>query len=429
LNKIKIETMKNILILILFIPFISITCSDRTILKADKDNSGLVLPAGFGAIVVADALGPARHIVVDNQGTIYVSLSEQHNGGGIVILKDSNNDGRADDIKYTGDCQGTGIALHNGYLYFATDTSVTRYKLSGGELAETRPEMVISGFPLEYEHAAKTFTFDDAGNIYVNVGAPSNSCTEVDRAPDSKGIDPCPLLDTFGGIWQYKADQLNQVHLRQGRRFATGIRNAVAISWNRYVNQLYCVMHGRDQLYPLYKEHYSVEDGVNLPAEEFFEINEGDNFGWPYCYYDPFKNKKVLAPEYGGDGEITGRCDSMKMPIMTFPAHYAPNDILFYEGDQFPEKYRHGAFIAFHGSWNRAPDLQKGYNVVFVPFRDSLPSGNWEVFADNFAGTDKIYGPGDARCRPCGLAVGPDGSLYVVDSKVGRVWRIFYNRK
>jgi mono/diheme cytochrome c family protein len=155
-------------------------------------------------------------------------------------------------------------------------------------------------------------------------------------------------------------------------------------------------------------------------------LSDGADFGWPYCYYDPFRESKVLAPEYGGDGVITGRCEQKTDPIMAFPAHIAPNDLLFYTGDQFPERYREGAFIAFHGSWNRAPLEQEGYYVVFVPFRDGLPSGDWEVFADGFSGMDKLMNPGDAEHRPTGLAQGPDGSLYVSDSRRGTIWRIMY---
>ena len=114
---------------------------------------------------------------------------------------------------------------------------------------------------------------------------------------------------------------------------------------------------------------------------------------------------------------------------MAYPAHWAPNDLLFYSGKNFPARYQDGAFIAFHGSWNRAPEPQAGYKVVFQPMKDGKPSGAYEVFADGFAGEMKDNSPRNAQYRPVGLAVGPDGSLYVSDSQKGRVWRISYGKK
>ena len=217
-----------------------------------------------------------------------------------------------------------------------------------------------------------------------------------------------------------------QTQLDDGYRYATGIRHAVALRWNPGADKLYAVQHGRDQLHQFFPDMYSTEDNAKLPAEEFLLIEDGSNFGWPYCYYNQMKEKKLLAPEYGGDRQKVGRCAEMDDPIMGFPGHYAPNDVLFYTTDQFPEKYRNGAFIAFHGSWNRAPEEQEGYNVVFVPFDGEKPSGDWEVFADGFAGVKEIQSPGDAEYRPTGLAVGPEGSLYVSESTSGKIWKIMY---
>jgi glucose/arabinose dehydrogenase len=263
--------------------------------------------------------------------------------------------------------------------------------------------------------------------MYVTVGAPSNACQEQDRTKGSKGMDPCPLLDLHGGIWRFKADVLNQDQAKDGYRFATGIRNAVAISWNTTENKLYALQHGRDQLAQFYPELYTEDQSSQLPAEEFLLVEDGSNFGWPYCYFDPMLNKKVLGPEYGGDGQKEDRCASADDPLLAFPAHTAPNDVLFYTGNMFPGKYKNGAFIAFHGSWNRAPQPQEGYYVVFVPFKGAIPEGSWEIFASGFAGVETVKSPRDAQHRPCGLAQGPDGSLYVSDDVNGRIYRILYN--
>ncbi len=417
--------------LLLVIPVILAACNHsaerKTDVAQDSLSSGLSLPEGFTAIVVASDLGHTRHLRVAPNGDIYASLSRSKDGGGIVCLRDTTQDGKADLVQYTGAFDGTGIGLHNSYLYFGADTIIVRYKMRPGELLpDPSYEVIARGFEETHQHSTKPFTFDDSGNIYVTVGAPSNACQEEDRTKGSKGMDPCPILEKFGGIWRFSADKLNQDQMKDGYRYATGIRNAVAIHWNRKEGKLYALQHGRDQLNQFFPELYTEEQSDELPAEEFLLVEDGSDFGWPYCYYDQFQQKKVLAPEYGGDGKDVGRCEAKDDPIMAFPGHIGPNDLLFYTGDMFPERYKNGAFIAFHGSWNRTE--QKGYNIVFVPFEGKIPSGDWEVFADGFAGTNTIKNAGDAEYRPCGLAQGPDGSLYVCDDEKGTIWKISYNQ-
>jgi Transposase domain (DUF772) len=167
-------------------------------------------------------------------------------------------------------------------------------------------------------------------------------------------------------------------------------------------------------------------ESAELPAEEMVQLIAGADYGWPECYYDQQQNKLVLAPEYGGDGGKTvGVCAQRQAPVAAFPGHWAPNDLAIDHGTSFPAAYRGGAFMAFHGSWNRAPDPQGGYNVVFQPLADGKASGPFVVFADGFAGAYKD--PGRAAFRPTGLAEGPDGALYVSDDVHGRIWRITYN--
>jgi mono/diheme cytochrome c family protein len=198
------------------------------------------------------------------------------------------------------------------------------------------------------------------------------------------------------------------------------------MQWNSADDNLYIVMHGRDNLHSLFPNRFTAWQNAVLPSEEFLKVTEGDDFGWPYCYYDQINQKKFLAPEYGGDGTFQGRCADMDLPVLGFPGHWAPNDLLFYKGDQFPERYKNGAFIAFHGSTNRTPYPQAGYFVGFIPFYDGKPTGEWEVFADGFAGVDTIVNTSDALHRPMGLATGPDGSLYITDSRKGKIWRVMY---
>lgn len=398
-----------------------------TDIQCDPNDGSLTLPDGFCAVVVADDLGQVRHITVRDNGDLYAALREM-DGGGIVALRDTDGDGKADIERRFGDSGGTGIGIRDGHLYFAPDTAVWRYPMTEGELVPTGSrETVVTGFPEQGQHAVKPFAFDGDGNMYVNVGGPSNACQEQMRTEGSPGQDPCPQLERHAGVWRFAADQLNQTQTGDGQHYATGIRNGVAITWNDAVGSLYVVQHGRDQLNSLWPDLFTQEQSNQLPAEEFFQVNEGDNFGWPYCYYDWQQEKKVLAPEYGGDGKEVGRCSKFEDPIAAFPGHWAPNDVMFYTGSQFPDRYQNGAFIAFHGSWNRSPQ-QAGYQIAFVPFEGGNPAGEYETFADGFAGEGdwRPESPGDAEYRPMGLAQGPDGSLYISESAQGRIWRVVY---
>ena len=190
---------------------------------------------------------------------------------------------------------------------------------------------------------------------------------------------------------------------------------------------IYAAQHGRDAVNTLWPDHYNEDANAELPSEELFRLSAGTDFGWPYCYHDRFQGKMVLAPEYGGDGRKVGRCADVGQPLVAFPAHWAPNDLLFYDGEQYPARFRDGVFVVFHGSWNRAPLEQGGYQVAFAPRADGEFTGRYETFAAGFARTSPLLSPQDAVQRPVGIAQGPDGSLYVTADVGGKVWRIVYS--
>ena len=419
-----------------FITILILTqCKNSGLPPGDLDNGGLTLPGNFEAVVVADSLGGARHIAVSSNGDIYVKLRASYPNGSNLVLRDENNDGKADIIKRFGFYNdsmgyGTSMRINNGYLYYSSTGQIFRCKLKPGQLLpDTTVELILTDDfihdPYGFQHTAKSLTFDDKGNMYVPFGSPSDVCQVFDRIPNAPGQDPCPQLEEHAGIWKFNPNKLNQT-IKDGKKFATGIRSAVAITWNPNNNNLYIVQHGRDDFHRTWPEKYNRWQSAILPSEEFLKINEGSNAGWPYYYFDQMQNKKLLNPEYGGDGKMEAKGIQYEQPIIGFPGHWAPNDLLFYEGDQFPEHYKNGAFIAFHGSTIRAPYSQAGYFVGFIPFKNGVPSGTWEVFADGFAGMDTIVNTSDAKYRPMGLAQGPDGSLYISDSHKGKLWRIMY---
>jgi glucose/arabinose dehydrogenase len=314
--------------------------------------------------------------------------------------------------------------LYRGYLYQDVGPAIIRYRINPGSLRPTgRPDTVVRALPYLPGHRSRNFAIADDGTMYVNIGSATNSCQVRDRQAGSPGDDPCTELETRAGIWQFDADLTGQ-RFSPEARFATGIRNAVALTLHPTSGALYSATHGRDQLHQSWPALFTAEQGAELPAEELQRIDRGDDFGWPYCYWDGQRRTRVLAPEYGGDGQRTDRCTEREQPVAAFPAHWAPNALLFYTGTMFPPSYHGGAFIAFHGSWNRAPLPQGGYNLVFVPFSGDRVGRTWRIFADGFVPPD--VQPATARNRPTGLAEAPDGALFVSDDVGGRIWRITY---
>ena len=402
------------------------------------NNGGITLPPGFCATVFADKLGHARHLAVAPNGVVYVNTWSgryYHDDtpppkGFLIALQDSKGDGQADKIvpfgptKAEGNAGGTGVAIYRDYLYAETNDRIVRYQLPSSGIAPTgAPETVVSGLPLTGDHPMHPFAIDAQGNLYVDLGSATNSCQSQNRLPNVPGTNPCTELETRAGIWRYDANRLDQ-HFSPAERFATGLRNVEGISFDS-AGRIMATQHGRDQLGQNWPKLYTLRQNANLPAEELVELRQGADFGWPECYYDGDQKKLVLAPEYGGDGgKAVGVCAHKGGPIAAFPAHWAPNDMLIYDGNQFPSAYKGGAFIAFHGSWNRAPEPQGGYNVVLQPLADGKASGPFFVFADGFAGAHKE--PGRAAHRPTGLAVALDGALYVADDQGGRIWRVTY---
>jgi glucose/arabinose dehydrogenase len=383
--------------------------------SCDADNGGLVVPDGFCATLVASQLGPVRQLVVGPKGDLYAALSGKpgDNTGGVLAFRDRDGDGKPDERVSFGPGGGNDVKLHNGYLYFALNDRVVRYRLDGKLEPGGKEEAVVTGLPRDGGHQAKSLAFGPGDAMYVNIGSKTNSCQKTDRLPSSPGHDPCTELEQRAGIWRFSADRGGQ-DFADGRRFATGLRNSMALAVQPGTDALFAAVHGRDQLSDNWG--FSNEVNANNPAEELVRIEAGADYGWPYCYYSNQYKKKVLAPEYGGDGEKVGRCGSARNPVLAFPGHWAPMAAAFYTSDTFGPKYKGGLFLAFHGSWNRAPLPQEGYRVVFVPFADGRPSGGYTTFA-----TDK---GGPTALRASGVAVAPDGSLYISADQNGKIWKV-----
>jgi glucose/arabinose dehydrogenase/cytochrome c5 len=400
--------------------------------------AGITLPDGFCATIFADNIGHARQMAFTPDGRLYVNTwsgiyynnDTPPPGGFIVALKDSNGDGRADVTERFGETVasgghgGTGVAFYNGMVYAESNDRIMRYPLAADEIApKGSGQTVVSGLPTTGDHPMHPFLITPNGDLLIDLGSATNDCELQNRFPHSKGHEPCTEKTTRAGIWRYDANKTDQ-HFSPAERYASGLRNAEGFSMDA-ANRVFVTQHGRDQLREDWPELYTAQQGQNLPAEELVELKQGADYGWPECYFDNAQGKLVLGPEYGGDGgKKIGVCSERQAPVAFFPAHWAPNDMKIYLGTSFPKAWQGGAFLAFHGSWNRAPGPQGGYNVVFQPLRDAKAAGPYIVFADGFAGA--VKNPGRAAFRPSGLAVSPDGALFISDDVHGRIWRVTY---
>jgi glucose/arabinose dehydrogenase/cytochrome c5 len=405
----------------------------------DPDDGGINLPPGFRAVVFADNLVVGKR--VGNTGERLRGLAVAPNGdvyakgkvGKIWALRDTDGDGRADKIEEFGPGDGgTHIAFHDGWLYHSSRKNVYRYKYTPGELVPSSPmETIVRDLPAERDHDAKAFAFDESGGMIVEVGSPYNVFSDGDRRLGAKGktdAEVATFQETYGGFWRFDPNKPNQTQA-DGKRFSTGHRHSLALQWNPVSKAFFMAQMGRDNLNVVDPVHYDELDNAERVSEVMHLLKEGSNLGWPYTYWDPIKKAHMLAPEYGGDNfkRKDPANDPYDKPVVAFPAHWAPIQMAYYDGTQFPKAFRGGMFIAFHGSWNRAPRSQAGYNVCFVPFDDKgMPKGTYEQFAWGFPQVDEFTNTGDAMYRPAGVAVGPDGSLYISETEKGRIWRVFF---
>lgn len=390
-----------------------------------EEPDGLVLPPGFHAQVVAEGLGPLRHMAVRANGDIYASTGgEGAKPEGLVAIQ-LGPDGKAARVEHFSNVNGgTGIGLYHGMLYAAAGNAIYRFHFSGNSLLpEGEPEAVVT----DLRPGTHAIAFDDRGNLFVGVGGKSNACsTKPADGGKPVGQKPCPDLAGGGGIWRFAADRTGQT-FADGTQIATGLRFMTAMDWSPRAG-LYGIMHGRDGAHAAFPEIVSASDDDAI-GDEMHHVVNGTDFGWPYTYYDGTRNVRLQAPDYGGDGKAVAQGNYSTPAVVFQPMRAAPVDMVFYQGRQFPSEWRGGAFIASHGT--NGPPLatgRNGYDVSFVPFDLSGKPGPLKVFAQGFAGPSPAdKNSGKAAYRPVGVAVAPDGSLYVADSNKGRIWRVRYS--
>jgi glucose/arabinose dehydrogenase len=231
------------------------------------------------------------------------------------------------------------------------------------------------------------------------------------------------------GIWRFSATQAGQTFPSGGEQVATGVRDMTALAWSPADASLYGIMHGRDNMDRTFPGVISAQAQAEV-ADEMDRVTPGTNFGWPYTYYNGVKNVRLLAPGYGGNGTTLAPAGNYATPVVAFTPRSAPVALVFYSGHAFPAAYRGGAVIALHGTRG-----ENGYDIVFVPWNGQGKAGAPTIFASGFAqlrpagqrsGPPAAGGRLQPEYRPVGLAVGPDGALYIADSQQGRIWRVSY---
>lgn len=384
--------------------------------ECDPGDGGLSLPEGFCALVVADDLGPARHVTVTEQGDLYIALRDRGDDvGGIAALRDTNGDGRMDEQMRFGENAGTGIRVHSGYLYFGEDRRVMRYPLHEQYLgpADGDPEVIAAGFPVAGLEAGKSLAFDRQGHLYISAAhsCAADAAGTTDGTPQGGCLQPPPA----GGIWRFDAHTPGQDRQEDGEPYATGLRHALAMAWNPVSDSLYAVQQGD------HDPGTGAATGI-MTSAELLRIPPGSDFGWPHCYQDgAWQVPRTTSPSADDDA----RCAPERPPPeLTFHRIREPADMLFHGDGAFPERYQGGAFVTFRSSVGE--NAQDGV-IVFVAFTDDgRADPHTTAFATARSPQEAAGADGGRGFQPMGLAAGPDGSLYVTDSRHGRVWRIMY---
>jgi glucose/arabinose dehydrogenase len=338
------------------------------------------LPTGFEADLLIDGVRNARAMALGDEGTLFVSTRR---AGNVYAVRDAFSGNPevitlADGLKMP-----NGIAFHDGDLYVAETHRLIRFPGIESRLsAPGEPQVVDPALPVTGKrHAWKYIGFGPDGKLYISIGAPCNACEEPDLTV----------------ILRMNPDGSDR------EVYARGVRNSVGFDWHPETGEMWFTDNGRDML------------GDDIPPCELNRVTAmGQHFGFPFCH-----GTDVSDPDLGA----LGSCTDSIAPAQNLTPHSAPLGMVFYTGEQFPAAYRHQAFVAEHGSWNRSKAAGKtGYRVSLVRLNNEGVAIAYEPFMSGFLSSDG----GEVRGRPVDLLVAPDGSLLVSDDKRGAIFRVSY---
>jgi glucose/arabinose dehydrogenase len=342
----------------------------------------LKMPSGFRAEVVAEGFDNPRWVTVAPNGDIFVAEA----GPGRIIALRPGADGKiaSREVFATGLQRPFGMAFWQNWLYVGTPSAVVRIPYRAGQLkAEGEPQAIVSGLPTN-GHWTRSLAFNPrTGKFYVSIG----SQADIGELTDERRATVCEFNPDGSGF----------------RVYASGLRNAVGLACNPQTGAVWAAVQERDQL------------GDDLVPDFVTSVKEGGYYGWPYYYIGAHPDSRVSAkPELAAKSLV---------PDVLLTSHTAAMCMLFYTGKQFPPQYRGDAFVALHGSSNRA--LRVGYSIIRAPFKNGKPVGGYEDFVTGWMlaeNDNRVWG------RPVGLAQAADGSLLMVDDGANKLWRISYHK-
>jgi glucose/arabinose dehydrogenase len=336
----------------------------------------LSVPAGFHVTMVNTNVPGARFLAYAPNGDLIVS---QTDNGTVVAIKPNTAVNAAPQVIAGGLSLPHGLAFHGNDLYIAVwdGLKVIRNYPTG-----TTVQTLYTGLPQVSDHNHRSLAIAADGMVYESSGSSCNLCT-----PGALEATIVRMDGNGAGATVY----------------ASGVRNGSGLAFDGS-GQLWMVVNQRDDLPPNHE---------NLPTEEFDKVVQGGNYGWPGCYPD-MAGARQPNPDYNGGASS---CSGQQLDTFPMQAHSAPLGIVFYNGSMFPNSYKGGAFVAFHGSWDRS--VPTGDKVVFVTFSGGQPSSIMD-FVTGWLQSGSYSG------RPVGLAVGSDGSLYISDDQNGYIYRVTY---
>jgi glucose/arabinose dehydrogenase len=344
----------------------------------------LQLPPGFEIQVFAQDLGNPRKLAIAEDGTVYATRRES---GDVIRLRDTDGDWRADEIEVVaeGIDHINGVIIHEGRIYLGPPTQVLVADLNDdGSLGEL--EVFMADLPDGGQHPNRTFAMGPDGMFYISIGSSCNACDESN--------------EEHATMLRAEADGTNR------SIYAEGLRNTVGFSWHPETGELWGLDMGTDWR------------GDDSPPEELNHIEQGHHYGWPFCWGD--RQVDPYLPDEPEGMTKEEFCPTTAPPRLTYQAHASPLDMLFYNGEQFPEDYRGDALVTLRGSWNRFPAV--GYKLVRIRFENGEPVA-FEDFITGFL----INEGREQFGRPVGIVMGNDGAIFFADDTNGVIYRVSYN--